>query len=148
MAKFTAAGVVEALDWDFRPYVNAAGTSAEPTDDQIAAFFAELRKITAEARRQIDATGKAVDDLVAADDPNAAIAALDDVETVTSLHKRLAETYAALCSGSPSQEEVLGLPMRVRTLYYQWLQKEVTSPEAVPGGGNAQVTTLRSAAAG
>jgi hypothetical protein len=42
----------------------------------------------------------------------------------------------------------MALPMRIRTIFYRWLQEEVMSPEAVSGGGNAQVTTLRSAAAG
>jgi hypothetical protein len=33
-------------------------------------------------------------------------------------------------------------------MFLAWLQREVMSPEAVPGGGKAQVKNLRSVAAG
>lgn len=148
MAKFVAAGVVDPLEWTFEPHVQAHGVISEPTDDQIADFFKEIRKITAEARKHVEATGKAVDDLADADDPSEAIAALDDTEVVLGMHQRLAQVYADLCSGDPSQEQILKLPMRIRTIFYAWLQREVMTPEAVPAAGNSQVTTLRSAAGG
>ena len=149
MAKFDAGSVVDPLDYVFEKFAPGCnGRVREPTDLQIAVFFRDLRMITAEARRQIAATGKAVDDLADAGDPGEAIAALNDTETVLGMHRRLAEAYAALCSGEPSAETLLKLPMRIRTPFYQWLQGEVMNPEAAPGGGSAQVTTLRSAAAG
>ena len=48
MAGFQAEGVVEALDWDFNPYVKASGTIPEPTDTQIARFLAGLKAIPKE----------------------------------------------------------------------------------------------------
>lgn len=143
MAAFNAATVVEALDWDFRPYVKAHGTVDEPTDAQINAFLdatkALMGSITGRLPEDID-TGNPVAVLAAVDDL--------DVAVVNDFHQQLAMTFSALCSGTPTPEMLLGLPMRIRNIFYGWLRQEVMSPEAVPGGGNAQVKTLRSAAAG
>jgi hypothetical protein len=71
--------------------------------------------------------------------------------TGDSYVKMMADTaglFAQLCSGSPSQEQMLALPLRVRVHFYGYVQREVVNPEAGPGGGIAQVTNLRSAAAG
>jgi len=150
MAVFNAAEIVEPLDFKFEAFVPGCnGTIKEPDDSQIARFWADWRKLTVDARRHAEATGKAFSDADGADgDPGEAITALDDTDTAVELHKRNAEIHSALCSGSPSAEEILGLPMRVRTRFYSWLEQEVMNPEAVAGGGNAQVRTLRSAAAG
>jgi hypothetical protein len=138
MAGFNAATVVEALDWDFHPYADANGTVQEPTDPQIRAFVDALAKLTESVRDKLPE-----DD----GEPTAADIALALGNAIES-HQEMAGIYAALCSGEPSAETLLALPMRIRVVFYSWLQQEVMSPEAAPGGGSAQVTTLRSAAAG
>ena len=67
---------------------------------------------------------------------------------VVKLMHDMAETYSALCSGFPSTEEILALPMRRRQGFYTWLMNEVMNPEAGPGAGKAQVMTLPRASAG
>jgi hypothetical protein len=143
MAAFNAASVVEALDWTFEPFVHASGVIKEPNDDQIAQYLADLKAIGTEIKDKVP-------DAPDASDPVGLMAALDDLdlESVSALTGRMAGIYAALCSGEPSREQILALPPRRRTMFYGWLQAEVMSPEAAPGGGNAQVTTLRSARAG
>jgi hypothetical protein len=149
LAKFNAAGVVEGLDYEFEAFVPGCnGTIREPTDTQITAFLTERQKINAEARRQIEAAGKAIEAAGESGNPEEAIAALDDTEAALEMHRRTADAYAALCSGAPSAADILRLPMRIRVLFYAWLSKEVMNPEAVPGGGSSQVKTLRSVAAG
>ena len=54
--------------------------------------------------------------------------------------------HADLCSGQPSKEQILTVPMRRRQMFYQWLQAEVMSPEAATPGGNGQVLSLPRAA--
>ena len=144
MPAFDSGSVVEALDWSFKAHVKgASGTVREPNDRQIADYLANMKKFVASAK------GKIPDD-VNADDPAELIAAMEELnpDVTVQLHEELAGIYAALCSGEPSKELLLKLPPRIRTVFYGWLQQEVMSPEVVSGGGNAQVQTLRSAAAG
>lgn len=143
MAGFDAGSVVEKLEWNFRPYVNAKGVIDEPTDAQISTFFASMKAMTEGLKGQLP---EGVD----TDDPGELIAALDELDAglVVTINQELAGIYTVLCSGSPTREQLLGLPMRVRAIFYNWLQREVMSPEAAAGAGSAQVTTLRRAAAG
>jgi hypothetical protein len=146
---FSAETVAEALDFTFTYKVGkkvipgASGVIAEPNDQQIAAFLKGIKRITREAKAKLP------DDAPASTPAELMDAAEDlDPEAVVSLMHDMAETYSALCSGFPSTEEILILPMRRRQGFYVWLQTEVMSPEAGPGAGRAQVTQLPRAAAG
>lgn len=143
MAGFTAQGVVDALDYDFRPYVNAHGTTPEPTDQQISQFLKDIRDTVKGAE------GKLPEDLPG-DDPVALLNALDDLEPdiVVQLMAQMSEAYSKLCSGKPSAQEISDLPMRVRQIFFNWLQTEVMAPEAATGGGNVRALSPRSAHAG
>jgi hypothetical protein len=144
LAAFNAATVVEALDWTFEPFVHASGQIREPADEQITAYLTAVKALMAEVRQEVPALPDG------SSDPADLIAALDDLdpESMQKLNGKMAAIYADLCSGDPSAEQILGLPPRRRTMFFGWLQQEVMSPEAAPGGGSAQVKTLRSAAAG
>jgi hypothetical protein len=140
---FVADGVVEALDWDFKPYVKASGTIPEPTDKQIAAFLTGLKTVFKEAEKDLP---KDLD----LEDPGVLLGAIDNLDPevqITAMGK-IAAVYAALCSDTPTEEQISQLPMRVRTIFFNWLQQEVMAPEAATGGGNAQVKKLRAARAG
>jgi len=147
MAGFDANAVVEPLDYTLRPHVDTAGTIREPNDRQIADYLAGYQQMIRDYRGQLP------DELVAgAGNPNIG-AVLDattelDPEIVLKLNAEVAGLVAGLCSGDPGKDDILGLPPRVRAMFLAWLQREVMSPEAVPGGGKAQVKNLRSVAAG
>jgi hypothetical protein len=144
MASFDAGTVGERLEWTFVPDVKAHGTLTEPDDRQIAEFIAGIRKL------MNDAQVKGMAELGENPDPAdvmGAINALDVDDLVKSLHD-MAALYSALCSYSPTTDQILGLPMRKRAAFYAWIQKEVVSPEAGTGAGNAVVKTLPRAAAG
>lgn len=146
MAGFDAASVVEPLDYTLRPHVDKAGTIREPNDRQIADYLAGYQQMVKDYRGQLP------DTLVAGGNPDIGAvldAATDlDTEIVLKLNAEVAALVAALCSNDPSKDDILGLPPRIRAMFCAWVQKEVMSPEAAPGGGKAQVRTLRSAAAG
>jgi len=141
---FNAATVVEPLDWTFEPYVpGAKGVIKEPGDKQITAYLKGLKQLTADVQAKVPT--------VEADaDPVDLMTAIDDLdpEIVAEMTEKMAAICADLCSGDPSKETILALPPRRRIMFYGWLQAEVMNPEAAPGAGNAQVTTLRSAVAG
>lgn len=146
MAGFDAANVVEPLDYTLRPHVDKSGTIREPNDRQIADYLAGYQKLVKDYRGQLP------DELVAGGNPDIGAvldAAADlDTEIVVRLNAEVAALVSALCSGDPSKDDILGLPPRIRGMFLAWVQKEVMSPEAAPGGGNAQGRTLRSVAAG
>lgn len=147
MAGFDAASVVEPLDYTLRPHVDKAGTIREPNDRQIADYLAGYQQMIRDYRDRLP------DELVAGGGNPDVGAVLDaatelDTELVIKLNADVAALVAGLCSNDPSKDDILGLPPRIRSMFCAWVQKEVMSPEAVPGGGNAQVKTLRSVAAG
>lgn len=146
MAGFNAATVVEALDYDFRTKESPDaihGTIKEPNDQQIADYLTGVKTLSAKYRDKLpDMDPSAgVDELMEAAD------ALDP-QDIVAFYQDMAGMFSALCSGSPSKDDLLRLPTRIRAMFYAWLQQEVMSPEAAPGGGSAQVTPLKSAAAG
>jgi hypothetical protein len=147
MASFSAASVVEALDYDLRPHYDKAGTIPEPADAQIDAFEKSLTKERWRLR-------KLIPDVPDGDDPDVYQEALEKFEAaqvsaeVLSTWKVQAKMFAALCSNELTEAELLALPRRVRLHFYAWLRKEVLNPEAAAGDGNAQVLNLPSSAAG
>ena len=143
MTGFNAASVVEPLEWTFEPFVHASGVIQEPTDEQINAYLTDVKAMGEEIKEKIP-------DAPEGGDPTDLMAALEnlDLDSVAGMTEKMAGIIAALCSGEPSREQILALPPRRRTMFYGWLQQEVMSPQAAAGGGNAQVRTLRSAAAG
>lgn len=150
MPKFDAGAVVEPLDYDFTtvrgyPHRKAKGVIAEPNDAKIAAFIASLRDMMKEAGSIV---GAAPADIAV--DPTAFLGQLDSYEPdkLLSVFSGLAAAYSDLCSGSPSAQEIMDLPLRVRVKFFAWLQEEVVSPEAGTGAGMAVVTPLRPAVAG
>lgn len=150
MPKFDAGHVVDPLDYDFTtvagyPHKRAKGTIAEPTDEMITTFIADLRDLMREA-------GAVVEDVVGLDLANPAqfFQQLDNYDPgqLLGIYQGMAAACSKLCAGQPTTEEISDLPMRIRVRFFQWLQQEVVSPEAVTGAGNAVVTPLRSVAAG
>lgn len=160
MPSFDAGAVVEALDYDFtgkkldgtpaagwpRALAKEAGTIAEPSDAAIGRFLDGLKKLYAEAQ----ASGLAGAGLDESASPAEMLEALGSL-TGDSFVKFMADTaalFAELCSGTPSAETLLLLPMRVRIRFYAWIQEEVVNPEAGPGAGTAVVRSLPPARAG
>jgi hypothetical protein len=143
LAGFVAQGVVEALDYDFNPYLDVSGTIPEPTDTQIETFLLAMKDLYVKAQKEQPDLG----DLSSQAD---ILEALDKVDPTTQIKLlgEMAAIYSKLCSGTPTTKQINALPVRVRTIFFAWLQGEVMSPEAATGAGSAQVTNLRSARAG
>lgn len=143
MAGFKAEGVVDALEYDFRPYVNAHGITPEPTDRQISQFLKDIQEIVKSARKDVPQD-------IPGDDPVAVLKALDDMDpdAVVAVMGTMCEAYSALCTGTPSGQEIADLPLRVRQIFFNWLQSEVLFPEAGTGGGNVRELSPRPARAG
>ena len=148
MPQFDAFGIVEGLQCRLKPYADFDDVIPEPTDLRIATFLKGLKTVMASALTDMGV--KEGTDLT---DPAQMMGALDDLEPdkFVEVMDGMAGLHAALCReetdadgnvtkpGKPSKEQILAIPMRRRQMFYQWLQTEVMSPEAVTPGGNGQV---------
>jgi hypothetical protein len=143
LAGFKAEGVVEALDYDFNPYVQVRGTIPEPTDRQIADFLGDMKALLKEVEGDLPTD-------VDLNDQGAILAAMDSLDTEVTIRmtSKMCEIYSRLCSGTPTEKQVHDLPPRIRQIFFNWLQAEVMSPEAATGAGQQQVIQLRSGRAG
>lgn len=140
MPQFDAVGIVEALECKLLPYAQFDGVIPEPSDQQVGEYLTGLKKIIEADRARREARAK-----VDVTDPEQVRQALDDMtpQEFAAQAGEMAELYSALCSGTPSKEQILAVPRRARLVFYTWLQGEVLNPEAVTPAGNAQVRTLR-----
>jgi len=157
MPQFDAEGVVEGLACKLKPYADFDEVIPEPSDRQIGEFLRGLKELMSSALKTMGIEGEP--DLT---DPAQMMTALDQLEPdkFVEVQDAMAGLHAALCGeetdadgnvtrpGRPSKAQILQVPMRRRNLFYQWLQGEVMSPEAVTPGGNAQVLSLPRAAGG
>lgn len=145
MAGFDAGALVEPLDYNFKPFCpEISGTVPEPSDKQIEAFLTRLKSIMESANKTIQG-GQ-----LSEDDPDAFLEALSslDPKMVIGTIRDMARAYAALCTNHPSFEDLMKAPMRVRILFFRWVQQEIFSPEAKTGAGTAVVSQLPHAVAG
>jgi hypothetical protein len=149
MPGFNASTVIKPLDYTLRPYVDKESVVKEPSDVQLDAF--EKAMVREQQRLR-----KLIPDLPDGDDLDEYQAVLEKAENArvspeaTKTWKIQAGIFAALCSGEPSEAEIMTLPRRVRLHFFKWLREELASPEAAAGDGEetAQVLNLPSAAAG
>lgn len=143
MGGFKAAEVVAPLDYDFRTKDNPKGRYGvirEPNDRQIADYMSGVKKLIKDLKADLpEAIAQGGEDV----DLSVLFMAVDDLdpEVVVRFHDDMAALFAALCSGEPGKDDILAVPIRIRVVFYAWLQREVMSPEVEPGAGS-NVTTL------
>ena len=152
MAGFTAEDAVPKLEWDFTKYVDGAkGISPEPSNLSILNFNLNMRaladaeirikkaQVSQEAQRLSglsDEEKKAESERWAGLDLEVGAAeALDELVKIVPaeegerLQLKQAELVAKLLQDSPSQDQIMGLPGRVRAAYFGWIYGQLMSPE-------------------
>lgn len=128
MTSFKASDALEPLEYDFKPYADAKGTVPEPTDDQVARFYAD------QARNLESALGEERLADVDMEDPVAVGRLLQSLnaDDYGAMYDQLLDTHAAVCSDQPTREEVAALPFRLRRAWYGmvqgWLRPESSRP--------------------
>jgi hypothetical protein len=140
MGSFDAGASVGKLDWTFEPYAKDKGVLKEPSDEAIGAFIDGLKGVYKSVRESGLAELEKLGDNPTPDEMMGAINMVGGDEFV-KLNRQVAELHGALCSGKPGADQIMILPLRVRTQFYTWLRDEVVNPEAESGDG-AQVVTL------
>lgn len=145
MPAFNAGAVVEKLEYDFRAFEGGAGIIPEPSDRLLGEFMEGLKRIATDVQKLIPDMDDVPDNPTPAD----VEVLLDkvDADTYVRVMEVMADLHAALASGTPSRDDILRVPPRIRMLFYGWFQGQVMNPELLPAGGKKpQVTQLRPAA--
>jgi len=110
---------IEELDYDFNPFVEATGTTPEPSSEQMDTFRAVLAELFP---MKLGENGKAVLDREKFD------ALADDEVPVDDRFKAALEAFT---SGQPSAAEFSALPFRQQRAYIGWIVGLFfSSPEA------------------
>lgn len=149
---FKAEDAVPKLEWDFTAYVSGAkGVSPEPSTDALLEFNLSMRALAeaelrvkksmvlmetdklnerskeekqAEVERwaSLDFEGGSIEVL-------AELAQFVSVEEGVRLARRQAELVAKLLQDCPTADQIMGLPMRIRTAYMGWVAGQLMDPE-------------------
>ena len=142
---------------NIRELAEAKGTIREPTALQVRQYFQatakEMQRMRREARKAV-AGEKAADAAGppgagdGPDEPGGEVP--DEVDEVADADPKAADAtrrrdamrISKLCSGDPSTEILLALPMRVYLKFGEWLLGEITDPEAVTGAGSPHLRMI------
>lgn len=123
MSGFNAGEFVEALDWSWRPYVDASGTTPEPSERAIirygAAYYAAMGLKMGASEDEIKARSKELEG--AGEDAQ--------VEFMGQVRAAVIE----LSAGSPSAEQVTDAPFRIVRAHARWLFEQMTNPQKPTG---------------
>lgn len=150
---FNAQTLVEPLEYDFRPYVDAHGVIPEPNANQTDEFRRQYTGLQtrlldyarkyyekvqseaqAEAKRKIDegAEGKIPDLPPLAEEIDKFLREFDE-ENATgnaqAVNEAVIQMIANVCSHQPSEDELRALPARIRAGFAAWLIEELTAPK-------------------
>lgn len=121
MAKFNAATAVEAVEYDFKPYVDAEGIIPEPSKEQVETFFDRIKNMhRLVARVERDITNAAE---VSNEELEKVVAELPEGE-INKMKSELSIYIADLTSNQPTVEQIDGLPYRVFTAFMVHLMTE------------------------
>lgn len=158
MAKFDAGTAVETLDYDFTAFGGGRGTVPEPSTKKVNQYFNEIKAVAKDVKA-LQAQAKSVENIEEFSD-EAAMEVLDSVdmdelqEQATDFQARMVEALAVLCGGewvdnepdaegksggkrhveggSPSLEDLEGLPYRVLQAFNQWLMEQIRPKRTTP----------------
>lgn len=139
---FVASEAVPALEWDFTAYggPDARGVSLEPSDVMVERFKRKQMRLATALAEQIELTTKQLE----ADDQEVQIRALlpfkeavaqigaieGDDELSRNAQQQMAEITAEVLGGCPNVEQILHLPLRVRTVFFGWITGQLLNPES------------------
>jgi hypothetical protein len=144
MAGFDAGSIVEPMNWDFSKFGGGSGTVPEPSDAEVERFLKKyqvlvtqtLRTAELNAAQQLDdaiskAAGTDESRLLTLQESISVMSQIDSGELASSSDAvdALVDLFASICKGSPSKEQLMSLPHRIRAAFYGWLMGQLTNPD-------------------
>lgn len=123
---FVLSDELDELTYDFRPYVDVHGVIPEPSPATIKKFQKVVRKAMNEAFTIMDnMEGKTELEQV-----RIALGMENDEAKSDEDERAVLQSFADLCSGSPSSKEIGSLPFRGQAAFTGWLTGIFLNPEA------------------
>lgn len=118
------AGQYGTLRYDFKKFGGTQGIIPDPSDKMIEDFMRGLR----DAAKEFGAEDVDTDAMT----PEQLQDLMDDDENlkIEEAQRKIAELLGELTQGSPSAEQLLALPFRVRQGFMRWIQGKLMDPEA------------------
>lgn len=152
---FKAQEAVSALDWDFNPWVKARGTTPEPSNREITTFIRDYNLLLESVRRtQLAKLDKAKSEINESEEVagnreqelarwaemswEQGLEALEaELEAENQgdgeeLALKLAEMVAKVAHDTPTVDQIMGLPGRIRAAYFGWFVGQMR-PEHLTG---------------
>lgn len=114
---FNADTVVQKLEWNFRPHVEASGVSPEPSTEKVGAFFDQLHIIL----ERPDGEETVPSNI-------AAMMAAMSTSQLAYADEKLIAAYADLLGDCPNAEQIGSLPHRTRLAFFGYVTGQVTDP--------------------
>lgn len=161
MAKFDAGLAVEKLEYDFTAYGGGAGDITEPSTGAVNRFFKQMKRMVKDVKALQSLAEQVELEEMTDEDVVNAIDNMDEAEAGTSamqaaMIKNLAElcggvreehkvedgdglvirTDEVVVGGSPSFDDLNGLPYRVLQAFSTWLMAEIQPKRTTPGTNN------------
>lgn len=143
MPSFNAGTVVEPLEYDFTRFGGRKSEIPEPSDDQVLKMYSEMDTLVKSLAGEFVDLPKnpSAQDLVES------LNQLTMSESYGPMLEGMTQIYSDLCSNAPTVEELNQLPPRIRTLFFQWMAKQMR-PELDAVDTKSPVRHLRTAQGG
>lgn len=121
MPSFNASTVVEPMDYDFTKFGGRKADIPEPDETQVLTMYSEMDALVKEIAAEFVELPKnpSATDLVES------LNQLTMSESYKPMLDGMTRIYSALCSNTPSVEELQQLPPRIRALFFQWVAKQM-----------------------
>lgn len=123
------AGEYGTLRYDFKKFGGIQGIIPDPSDQQLEDFMRGMRDAAKEysSDDDIDPEEMSAEELQELMDDDSSM-------RIKEAQDQIAGLVSELCSGSPTKEELLNLPFRVRQGFLRWLQGKLINPESEAAG--------------
>lgn len=142
MPSFDASSIVEPLDYDFTKFGGRKAEIPEPSQETLVAFYAEMDELL----KSVAGAFVELPKNPSAQDLVESLNQLTMHESYEPMLNGMTKLYAGVCANSPSEEELMMLPPRIRALFFQWFTK-MMRPE-LDAADSKQLRPLRIARSG
>jgi hypothetical protein len=135
---FKAQAAVTKLDWDFRPFVDATGTSPEPSGDAIGDYWSDYMSALRESQQNIQDFQDRRNETKDSEERKAIDVQFDAYQKKHAkemLSVRI-DLLAKLLDNVPSSSQMHGLPGRIFDAYELAVQEEL-SPKGLTNDTNS-----------
>lgn len=143
MPHFDAGNIVEPMDYDFTKFGGQKAVIPEPSETQLLTMFSDMDALVKELAGEY----VSLPDNPSATDLVESLNQLTMSESYGPMLAGMTRIYSAVCSNSPSVDELNMLPPRIKALFFQWVAKELR-PELDAADSKTPQRPLRIARSG